>query len=180
MGTTQSKSEFDDFNANQLLMMCLSEDGKNLLTIEKNGFCKIISTNGNRCQRQLSLVPSCCSVSPRGGWLIGFESGTLSEFDLNLQLIQSFTKPGFSRAHKGSVASVSPVFGTSDKSDSLLCISAGEMTLTFWSWNGMSLHTMNASSPIQMTCLSKNILYMAQQKAIITIDINTKEVISVS
>ena len=173
MGSSHSVEEYGVIPS-QLLAMQATRDGKNILSIDKFGLCKVHSINGNQCQRQLSVIPTTCSVSPRGGWIIGFESGTLSEFDLNLTLIQSFTIPGRSRAHKSPITTVVPVFNTPDQSDSILCISAADSTINFWSWNGIRLYTLNAASPIQGLCISDNLLFIGESKKITPIDIDSK------
>jgi hypothetical protein len=156
--------------------MQATEDGKNVLVVEKTGFCSVRSINGMQCQRQLSLTPTCCCLSPRGGWIIGFESGTFSEFDISLGLIQSFTIPGQSRAHKKHVTNILPVFGTGSKSDSLFCISSGaDNKINFWSATGIHQYSLNTQYPITAIGINEDKLYVAESSMKLSIiDIKSK------
>lgn len=175
MGTAPSVVEFGTGNA-QIACMQATEDGKNVLVCEKTGFCSVRSIDGKSSQRQLSLTPTCCCLSPRGGWIIGFESGTFSEFDISLGLIQSFSIPGQSKAHKKQVAGIVPVFGKGTKGDSLFCISSGgDNKINFWSATGIHLYSLNTQYPITAIALNEDKLYVSESSMKLSvIDINTK------
>ena len=57
MGSSHSVEEYGVIPS-QLLAMQATRDGKNILSIDKFGLCKVHSINGNQCQRQLSVIPT--------------------------------------------------------------------------------------------------------------------------
>lgn len=148
-----------------------SEDGYNVLVIDKGGFVSVKSINNNNSTHTLSLIPSSWCVSPRGGWIIGFKNGTVSEFDLNLNLLQSFTTPGASKAHKGVVTQLVP---TKDKNT--LFISTGEdNTINFWNYNGIQTLTLPISAKITAMCIANDKLFTCDtRQKVSVIDLETR------
>lgn len=147
-----------------LVVMCADRSGKYVICLERSGNIEIRSDDGIYSSRQLNLIPTCCCQSPRGSWIIGFDSGTISEFDFELNLIQSFTVPGTIRAHSGSVVNVVPGNKDYESSDSLLFISAGlDNYVHFWNFAGNHISAKHTQSPVTAMCISYNIVYVAEK-----------------
>jgi len=70
-----------------------------VLMIDSTKTVQIIDFEGKVFSKELSLYPSCCCATSSGGWIIGFRTGQITEFDQYLTIITSFHPPGGHKAH---------------------------------------------------------------------------------
>lgn len=160
-----------------IIGMQASESGSNILVIDKLGHVAVHSINNYKTTLNLSLTPTAWCVSPRGGWIIGFSNGTISEFDISLNLIQSFSTPGASRAHKSEVTLVIP-----SKDKSVLFISTGnDSTINLWNHKGIHMFAYNMQFKVTAMCLVGEKLFASDvRQKVSVIDLDTQFVQTVN
>ena len=98
---------------------------KDLLEVRERG--ETIAT------RVVSLEPSCACPTGTETFVIGFSNGTLSEFDSELNLINTFCLPGTCHSHTGGVVGVATCYRKE-----LLVFSIGhDKKWNVWSQSGL-------------------------------------------
>lgn len=127
------------------LIVGLACNDNAVLVINSDKTIKIIKYDGSTFSRKLNMVPtSCCSTSS-GGWVIGFKTGFVSEFDSNFVLLLSYHAPGEARAHNAAVTHVHENADTSNSNCHLITI-AEDGTCNLWTKKGQHLFQFTSKS----------------------------------
>lgn len=87
-------------------LLCIIPNKDQILLVTKTGDLEIRDSVETVATRKLSLEPTCACATPTGTYIIGFKNGTITEFDEDLNLVNTFCLPGSCHGHTGSVISV--------------------------------------------------------------------------
>ena len=140
-------------------MMACNDKSVMILTPTKN--IEIRNFDGTSIIKPLNMQPTCCCATQTGGWIIGFNSGHLSEFDSNLQLLVSYRTPGNYRAHEGSVVHVLENADIAHKGFYHMASVGSDNTLNFWNKSGNHLFKFHFENHFTSLCLTSCIAYLA-------------------
>ena len=140
-------------------MIACNDKSVMILTPTKN--VEIRNFDGTSIIKPLNLQPTCCCPTISGGWIIGFDSGHLSEFDSSLQLLVSYRMPGNYRAHEGSIKCVLENKDLENKGFYHLASVGSDNTLNFWNKAGNHLFKFHFENIFTSLCLTSCIAYLA-------------------
>lgn len=140
-------------------MMACNDNSVMILTPTKN--VEVRNFDGTSIIKPLNLQPTCCCATRSGGWVIGFNSGHLSEFDNSFQLLVSYRTPGNFRAHEGSVLLVLENEDLTNEGFYHLASIGSDNSLNFWSKTGNHLYKFKFEPNFTSLCLTSCIAYLA-------------------
>ena len=123
--------------------MAATNDG--VLIIDDTKTVTILDFDGTVINKTLSLQPTCCCATSTGGWILGFKTGQISEFDEKMNLLFSYRLPGTARAHSGQVTHVRENADTESKKCHLISV-ADDGTCNLWGPNGSHLYCFTSQS----------------------------------
>jgi len=142
----------------ELVGISCDASGENLLAISSNGLIQIRSLLNNQCFRMLNLEPTSCCYSRNGTWIVGFKTGQISEFDMELNLIRSFTPAGKTRAHNSEITRILPV----SQSSVFIISSSTDNYVRIWNENGQCESQILTPCVINAICCNERYLWIAE------------------
>lgn len=143
---------------------------KEIVLLLNSKAIEIRDFDGNSKVKTFSLQPTCCCSTSDNGWVIGFSSGHISEFDEEFNLLLSYRIPGSARAHNSDVIQVYE-YHTDIDSKCHLVTRSSDSTVCFWAKDGTHMFTYSSKSPV--TALTSSPFYTfigLENKSFITID----------
>ena len=133
---------------------------------------EIRSNNDILSTRTLSLKPTCACATESGAYIVGFENGFLSEFDSDLNLVMTFSKPGNVSAHRGDIVQVASSAGCH-----LISI-GGDKVVNLWNANGGVIKSYSTTGKYTSICCSDACAWVSDTNLkMIVIDLKTKDVV---
>lgn len=143
------------------------------LILFRSGRIEIRTKDKPIVTRLLSMEPTCCCSSP-SGWIIGFKTGHISEFDNDLHLLTTFCSIGSRTAHNGPIISVCINKTHPDHECYLMSISSGENALHLWNNQGQYLNSFLSNLPFTAICSTKQYTWLAESSCrVYSLDITT-------
>lgn len=158
LSTAQSNQLNDDTNKvpqNIAGMVCSYSIPSGFMLYTTDSFFEVRNQNDSLATRILSMSPSCICSTAADAFIIGFKTGFISEFDMNLNLVTTFTFPGGSRAHNGEIIQVmsSPI---------CYMMSIGtDKSMNFWNMKGLHISTMTTTGHFTSFCSSPLYVWVA-------------------
>jgi hypothetical protein len=120
---------------------------ESVLLITDSPILELRAFSGAITTKPVSLTPTCVCAASGPVWIVGFASGTITEFDANLQLLFSYRKPGECRAHDAAVTHLLPADDSRQLAVHLTSLGLDNV-VKFWSADGLLIHTFSPSSPV--------------------------------
>lgn len=87
-------------------LLCIVPSKEQVLLVTKTSDLEIRNSQETIATRKLSLEPTCACATPTGTFVIGFKNGTITEFDVDLNLVNTYCLPGSCHGHKGEIISL--------------------------------------------------------------------------
>jgi hypothetical protein len=140
-----------------------------LLILNDSRTVELRALTGESLTRTFSMVPSssCALSTYPAHWIIGFQSGVLSEFDSELNLIRSYRERGEARAHSSSITQVYQTVHPSGLC-SLVSV-ADDDVINFWSTAGQFLHQYVPPKRLVQVSAAPLALYAANDQSEVTV-----------
>ena len=147
----------------------LSDDSVLMLTDSNE--IELWTFGGDSTTKSFNLQPSaCCSLST-GCWVIGFESGYMTEFERDLALVRSYRVPGATKAHNGSVTKVMEIGGDGDTGNYIMSFGSDNV-VRFWGKGGDLRHEFAPKFKLTQLCCSSHLAFLVDDhKSVYVIDL---------
>ena len=141
----------------------ISCNDKNVLILNNTKTVTLIGFEGGSLQKEFSLQPTCCCSTSTGGWVIGFKTGQISEFDSDLNVLFSYRLPGAARAHEAEITHVRENADTESKKCHLISV-ASDGTCNLWGHEGRHIFCFSSQAGLSAIESSPFFAFLADKK----------------
>ncbi|EAX93881.1 hypothetical protein TVAG_032670 [Trichomonas vaginalis G3] len=126
-------------------IIALACNDTSVLVLKSDKTVSILGYEGQTFTRKLNMQPTSCCATSTGGWVIGFKTGQISEFDSNFSLMLSYHAVGDARAHSTEVTHVHQNADSDSSSCYLISISE-DGVCNLWGKRGQHLYQFTSKA----------------------------------